>query len=394
MEERRAGPQSIGQVIFKVASRCNLNCVYCYVYNKADSSWKQRPTLMSAAVYQTALQRIQEYCRTTGRTSIDIAFHGGEPTLIGVETFRRWCDQALAVLAENVRVRFTIQTNGTLLDREWARAFQEYGVDVGVSLDGAKESHDLFRVDHTGAGSYDRVRRGLAALGEENVPFGILCVVPLGADPILTHRSFLETGCSTITYLLPHYTYDDIAPVRDRYGATPCADFLVPVFDDWWFNGYMDIRVRDLWNIARVILGGASTIETIGNTPPLYAFIEANGDIEGLDNLRACDEGMAQLKLNVSTSGLDEIFSSQGIHGTAIFYGLPLPQGCHSCVESETCSGGYLPHRYSRARGFDNPSVWCGDLLKIFAHVRERLGVSHAETRKRRDALRGSFTMN
>jgi uncharacterized protein len=71
----------------------------------------------------------------------------------------------------------------------------------------------------------------------------------------------------------------------------------------------------------------------------------------------------------------------------AVMRGLPLPEGCRGCPESETCAGGYAPHRYSQERQFDNPSLWCADLFAVFAHVRTRMGVSHEEARVRRPAL-------
>jgi uncharacterized protein len=76
------------------------------------------------------------------------------------------------------------------------------------------------------------------------------------------------------------------------------------------------------------------------------------------------------------------------LHRGAIFTGLPVPTGCRGCPELSTCAGGYLPHRWSAARGFDNPSVWCADLLKLFGHIRDRLGVRAEETEQRRRALR------
>jgi uncharacterized protein len=96
---------------------------------------------------------------------------------------------------------------------------------------------------------------------------------------------------------------------------------------------------------------------------------------------------MAGTGLNVLANDFNDIFDVDTMHADAIFRGMPLPQGCRGCPERETCAGGYLPHRYSRARGFDNPSVWCEDLLKLFSHVRHRLGVSIADTRARRDKL-------
>ncbi len=95
----------------------------------------------------------------------------------------------------------------------------------------------------------------------------------------------------------------------------------------------------------------------------------------------------SRINLNVLDADFQEILQTNTMHGKAIFQGMSLPQGCRACPERDTCGGGHLPHRYSSARGFDNPSVWCADLLKLFTHLRCRLGVGIAETYMRSQAL-------
>jgi uncharacterized protein len=382
----------VNQVILKVASRCNLNCSYCYIYNMADSTWKSRPAVMSDEVFATTLDRITEHCRANGLQELDVAFHGGEPCLIGHDRFDAWCGRLRAALGELVRLKLVIQTNGTLLDRRWIELLLKHGVSVGLSMDGPKPIHDAVRVDRHERGSYDQVERGLKLLQKAGVPYGVGCVIPLGADPLAVHHHFLDLGCDQITYLLPHYTHDTIAPVRQCHGPTPCADFLIPIFDDWWFESTMDVQVEVLKNVARVIMGGRSQSEGIGNDPPCYVFIEADGEMEGLDTLRACSDGLSQIRLNVRNSDFSDLLRSETMHSRAIFDGMPLCETCLNCREATTCAGGHLPHRFSRSRGFDNPSVWCADLLKLFDHVRARMEVSVEETDKRRRLLRAGDT--
>jgi uncharacterized protein len=90
----------------------------------------------------------------------------------------------------------------------------------------------------------------------------------------------------------------------------------------------------------------------------------------------------------VLTDDFAAIATVSNFHRATIFEGTALPEGCRSCPERDTCGGGYLPHRHSRERGFDNPSVWCADLLAFFSHVRRWLNVSPDETAARRKALR------
>ena len=387
----RAEPSAayITLLVLKVASRCNLNCSYCYVYNKGDSTWKGRPEIMPDAIFEATLERLRRHFLLTHQRKILIAFHGGEPCLIGAKKFGAWCTRTREAL-EGTEVRLAIQTNATLLNEDWVEVFQKHRVEVGISMDGPRELHDVYRIDRHGQGSHDHVVRGLKLLQRGNVEYGILCVIPLGSDPLTVHRHFLELGCKSITYLLPHFTHDNIAPIRRFHGQTPCADFLIPIFDDWWFNGTLEVSIGDLRNMARIILGGDSTIETFGNLPPLYAFVETDGEIEGLDSLRVCKEGIAKTNLNVRDSDFVQILESKTMHGEAMFQGMPLPESCRGCPERDTCAGGYLPHRYSSARGFDNPSVWCADILKLFGHLRLRLGVTVEETYLRRRELRGN----
>ena len=323
---------ALGAFILKVASRCNLDCSYCYVYNKGDGTWKRRPPLMSEAVFDQALLRIRENCEMSGQDSVAISFHGGEPCLLGARRFGAWCTRARQALAGTATVRLLFQTNGTLLDSEWAEAFRNHGVRVGVSVDGPKPIHDRVRLDRQGRGSYDAVMKGVAALHDGGVPFTVLSVIPLGTDPVAVHRHLLSLGAEAMSYLLPDFTHDTIAPVRARHGQAPCADFLIPVFDDWWFHGTLDVRIADFWNIGRTILGGTSEIEVIGNGPSRYAVVEADGDIEGVDVLRVCGNGMAATGLNVRDAAFSEI--ARGASSTA-----------RRCSKACLCPGHAAPAR-------------------------------------------------
>jgi uncharacterized protein len=370
----------------KIAARCNLNCTYCYEFNLADQTWRDSPALMSIKVFEDLLLRVKRHCVNSQQKTIHFSFHGGEPCLVGPNRFREFCTKARSFL-NGLEVKVSLQTNGTLLNEEWAEVLLENEVNVGISLDGPKTVNDAFRIDHRGRGSYDRVQAGIEILNKAKVSFGVLTVIQLGADPIAIHHHFLAMGCSSLSYLMPDYTHDTMSGVHEKFGPTPCADYLIPIFDDWWLNSTIDIRIRNFWDMTRLILGGGSTVDALGNRPLFFLVVNSAGDIEGLDVLKACDNGLVKTGLNVKDADFRDIVKASHLHGRAVFGGLPLPAICRACQERETCGGGYLPHRYSRARGFDNPSVWCADLLRLFTHIRARLEVPHAETRSRKLAL-------
>jgi uncharacterized protein len=373
----------LGLVILKVAGRCNLNCSYCYEFNLADHQLKAQPRFMSDEVFDATLRCVARHVEKSGQKRIGLSFHGGEPTLVGPDRFASWCARAESMLS-GIDVRFAMQTNGTLLTERWVDVLLRHEVDVGISLDGPREVNDMFRVDHAGRGSHGKVVQGIKLLQAAGRAPGILSVIQLGADPIVIHRHFLDIGCSSISYLMPDYTHDTIGDVRARYGPAPCADFLIPIFDDWWFNSTIEVRVRNFWEVSRLILGGKSRIDALGNIPLGFVIVNPSGDIEGLDVLKACEDGLTQTGLNVKSDDFVSLRSRSPMHAQMVFEGAPLPTGCTDCVERSTCAGGYHPHRYSRANGFDNRSVWCEDLLRIFGHIRARLGVAANDTVKLR----------
>jgi uncharacterized protein len=377
------GNENALHCVLKVSSRCNLNCTYCYVYNKADQSWRSRPPLMPEEVFRAAISRIRRYCEYSRQPSISLTFHGGEPCLIGARRFDEWCSHASAALKGLLRVKLCLQTNGTLLSDAWIDVLARHEVNVGVSIDGTKPMHDQFRIDHHGRGSYDAVVRGLSLLTAACIPVQLLSVIQPGADPVAVHRHLTSLGVSTIHYLLPDFNHDTIQPVRKAFGPTPCADFLIPAFDEW-FAGPAKIRVSMFWTIARLLAGGDSDQDTLGNPALRFAFIEAGGEIECLDVLRGSKPDCPSTGLNVLTSDLMELRHIGEFFSDIMFKGVPVPTGCRDCVEVDTCRGGYLPHRYSRNRELDNPSVWCADLIKLFAHIRTRLNLGFSDTAARR----------
>lgn len=377
----------LGTVILKVASRCNLNCTYCYVYNKHDQSWRERPKIMSDEVFAASVARLRTHALRSGQSRVGITFHGGEPTLVGIPRFRRWLELARQEFDGLADVDFKIQTNGTLLDADWVALLSAYGVNVGISLDGTREVNDRDRVDHRGRGSYDRIVRGLRLLQEAQVPHGLLVVMQLGTDSAALYQHLRELGCDSISFILPDFSHDTIAEVRKQHGPTPCADYLIPIFDAWWQGGHTEVRIRNFWTILRLLMGGSSRSDTFGNQPFQFLVVEADGEIEGLDCLRACDANLTRTGANVLRNDYLDLETLSPFQHRVIFEGLDMPMACRACPEAMTCGGGYLPHRYARGTGFSEPSVWCADILKLFGHIRQVTGFDLRETNLRREAL-------
>ena len=152
-------------------------------------------------------------------------------------------------------------------------------------------------------------------------------------------------------------------------------------------HGTLRPAVQPFAAMARIILGGPSTLDQFGGAPLGFCFVETDGAIEGLDVLKICENGFARTAHNVLTGGFDAFAAGDDLHSETIFRGRPLPSGCNACPEAGTCGGGYIPHRFLHGAGLDRPSVWCRDLLGLFAQLRRLLDVDHGETLERRQAL-------
>jgi uncharacterized protein len=362
--ERAVTPRDISSVIAKVVAPCNLNCSYCYIYNHADRSYRERPARMGDDTWSSMLARMHEYCLARPGHTMSLVLHGGEPTLIGVERFEAMVAQARSVLGGYLR-DCSMQTNGTLLDKQWAGIIAKLDVNVTVSLDGLPSTHDRFRVDHAGRGSYAATRRGLEHLRDAGIEPQVICVVQPGGDGRAVYRHFRELGIRWMNFLLPDVSHDSRASRYPGNGATPAADFLLPVFEEWWREDNPRVRVLVFWELISALLGGPPTSDCFGSPALGYVIVESDGEIETLDALRVCKHRLGSTGLTVQSNNFDDLESSSPWIFEATTRGLPVPAACRPCRYARVCAGGSLPHRYSEARGFDNPSVWCSDIQAI-----------------------------
>ena len=152
---------------------CNLDCQYCFFLSKEhlypDSRFRMTDTLLE--------DYIRQLFESHSVPEVMVAWQGGEPTLMGVDFFRRSVEYVEKYKKNNQTVQYSIQTNGTLLNDEWCDFFRQHQFLVGISLDGPAELHDAYRVDRSGKPTFDRVTQGLEYLKKHDVDFNILCRV-------------------------------------------------------------------------------------------------------------------------------------------------------------------------------------------------------------------------
>src|ERR1700691_5966046 len=153
-------PIPFREFVVKIHSRCDLACDYCYMYELADQSWRDRPRRMSTEIARRTATRIGEHARAHQIPSVALILHGGEPLLAGRELITELVCATYAAVGSGVQVDARVQTNGVGLNDSYLRLFSDLGVHVGVSLDGAAEAHDRHRRFAGGRGSYAAVAAG------------------------------------------------------------------------------------------------------------------------------------------------------------------------------------------------------------------------------------------
>jgi uncharacterized protein len=381
----------VNTFLCKVASRCNLDCDYCYMYHHADQSWRDRPRFMSDETVAAFARNLADYIGSTKLDAVTVLLHGGEPLLAGEERIIRFCGTVRKALEpQGTSVEFAMQTNGVLLSPRWMEALGSLGITFGVSLDGDRAANDRHRFDHGRGSSHADVERGLRvvqASSHRHLFRGFLSVMDVENDPLETYRYLLSWEPPRLDFLLPEGTHEKPPPGIPGGGdatrkPTPYADWLIPIFDEWFSHpGQTGIRLFE--NLIDVLLGGRSQTDGTGEGSFNLFTIETDGAVEDVDLFKAAYPGApglglpSQLPPNVFTTPFADLTSWPTVierHRLNMKEGLC--QTCQACPAVEACGGGFVPHRWSVVNGFSNPSVYCADLYKLCAHVNHALGVA------------------
>lgn len=368
-------------LIVKVASLCNLNCSYCYMYNMGDLTYKNQPKYMSGDITSLTLKRAFEHISLHGISDFRFIFHGGEPLLVGKSYYRDFIRKAKELFKNSdVELKFSVQTNGVLIDKEWCELFNELKISVGVSIDGTKEDNDTYRKDHSGKGSYVKVIKGLnIAQNYLHKGVGLLSVININADPVKTYNHLKGLNVSSLDFLLPDANYTSLPPLpkkRDKNYSSYSeyySDWLISVFDEWFKDEDKNRpSIRFFEYILHLLFGGRATLDSLGTEDNEALVIETDGSIEALDVLKICGNGFTKDNAHVRTHSFDDALNSD----LARLYNQAhnnLCGLCSKCDLKSVCGGGNLPHRYNPGNGFDNPSIYCKTLAKVIIHIQNML---------------------
>lgn len=369
---RRSGVRAVPfrQFVLKVHGRCNLACQYCYVYEGADSSWRDRPRRVPPGVMRRTAARIAEHAAAHGLDSLQINLHGGEPLLAGVDTLVGYVTAVREAVGPGCVVDASVQSNGTLLTEDAVCRLAAAGVRIGVSLDGGTPSLNRRRVDHTGRSSWAATSAGLEVLRRHPEAYaGILAVVDPHSDPAEIYRSLTALEPPSLDLLLPHANWAHPPPAE---GPHPYGTWLGQVFDLWFDAPSRAVPIRLFGEIIALLLGLPGRAEAVGNSPVVAVVVDTDGAIEQVDSLKTAYAGAPATGCDVFRHSFDDALDHPGVVARQLGEAALAPR-CRACPLAEVCGGGNYAHRYRAGEGFLNPSVYCADLELLIRHIADRV---------------------
>ena len=369
------------QVFVKPAgAACNLACRYCYYLGKGASVPEAKPARLPEDLLE---DYIAQHVAASPDEIIRFSWHGGEPTVLGVDYFRKIVEIQRRHRPAGRTIANGMQTNGTLLDDEWGRFLAAEGFSVGLSLDGPRELHDRYRLAPDGTSSFDLAIRGYEILRRHGVPTDILCVVSVEnvRCPLEVYGFFREIGASYVTFL-PLVEQKTDAPggvTPDTVPSEAWGDFLCAVFGKWVDRDIGRIKIQIVEEAARPAFGQEHSLcifrPVCGDIPVL----ERNGDFYSCDHF--VDE--THRVGNIRETPLVELLESpaQLAFGLAKLENLPCV--CRACEVLVMCNGECPKNRFAHAPdGEPGLNYLCAGYKKFFARVRPFVAEVAAEWRR------------
>lgn len=356
-------------LIKPASSLCNLRCRYCFYADEAQNRAQQSMGIMSEETARTLIEEGFRWIEPGG--TVSFAFQGGEPTVAGLPFFQTFAALARRLCPEHVGLSFSIQTNGILLNEEWAEFFFREGFLVGLSLDGFKEHHNLYRLDAQGGETWNRVVKAVALLNKHHVDVNALCVVTgqCAKRPERTYRELKKLGFQYLQFIA---CLDPIGAEKggQPFSLTPSAygNFLCRLFDLWyqdWERGqYHSIRLFD--DYIHILLGdNASTCATCGSCGS-YFVVEGDGSVYPCDFFVLDQWRMGKL-------GERSLADMAAGERAAAFlqWGREKPAECGNCRWRNICCGGCKNDWVQGQDGIHN--YYCGAFRSLLDYAMPRM---------------------
>lgn len=369
---------------------CDLDCDYCFFLSK-ELLYPGDRFRMADELLSTYLRQLLEAHRTP---QVTVAWQGGEPTLMGLDFFRRSVELVEQLRQPWQQVAYTIQTNGVSLDADWARFFKEHGFLVGLSVDGPRDVHDAHRHDKGGKGSFDRVMTGYQHLQDAGVDVNVLCTVHAanqdrGAE---VYRFFRDDMAARYMQFIPivERATEELLPLANQGWSAGRSDgrplyvqagsrvtdrsvaphgfgrFLIDVFDEWVGRDVGEVFVQ-MFDVALANwYGEPPGVCVFSETCGLALAIEHNGDLYSCDHYVEPDYRLG----NITETPMIELVASEKQQAFGRAKRDTLPRQCRDCAVRFACHGGCPRNRFAQTPdGEDGLNYLCPSYMAFFEHI-------------------------
>lgn len=360
-------------LILKATRGCNLRCGYCYYINDKTPDYGR---VYSDALVERLYERFAAHADRPGET-LNLIWHGGEPLMLGRKRFERFIELQSRFF-RHATIQNRLQTNGTLIDDEWAVFFLRHRIALGISIDGPPDMHDRLRPTTRGGGSWAAVARGIEVLRRHRIPFGVISV----ADPALEGHDLFGTvvgnGFNYFDLLLPitNNALQDHAGAA-RIDMPTTGRVLVDMFRAWVSRDDPAFHVRLFEALMVNAVGGRHNCSNAGlrdEAMGAYAIVETDGDIcldaefSEIDRNGLGREYSSGLKLSDPDFSFDDAvarirdrMSRAGMH--------QIPQACAGCEVASICRGSHPGSRFGDDGSYSHRSAYCEAMLPLSGEV-------------------------
>lgn len=370
--EDKTQSEGLDTVLVKVASRCNINCTYCYVYNMGDDNWKNLSKFMSEETIDALCVSLLELVLNQ-KKCFSVVLHGGEPFLLGTKKLSHLLRKLREVLPNHYPI--SIQTNGILISNEILNICSTYQASVAISIDGPEHVHNKYRVNHKEAGTFDEVLKGFDILlnhpDSEFLNAGLLAVIDPLSSASEVYHFFKSLSTPSVDFLYKDGNHSKLPINKTSINSTEYGEWMTELLHVYLADP-QPIKIRVLDDMLKVLLGGIVTKEGLGITDFAIVIIDTDGTIMKNDTLKSTFNGADKFQesTNIKDIKLADFLNSSEFASYREMQ-RPTNSKCLGCPDLHICGGGMILNRWSNEQGFDNPSVYCSDQLFLIKNLRK-----------------------
>ncbi len=355
-------------LIKPASSSCNLRCNYCFYHSVAENRNVNSHGIMNNETAEVLVKKALEYADA----SCTFAFQGGEPTIAGLDYFRNFVALVSKYNTKKIHVNYVLQTNGLLIDDQWADFLARNKFLVGLSIDGPKDNHDRYRIDANGKGSFSKAINASNLFNKFNVEYNVLCVinsyVANHADKV--YNFFKRNGFKHLQFI-PCLDPLKEEPGMHDFSLTPekYTLFLKNIFDQWYddiMRGEI-ISIRYFENLISMILGNPPEACSMVGFCLSYFVMEANGGVYPCD-FYVTDEWYLGSILDNDFTSLKDCQKSREFTEVSKH----IDSACLNCEWNQLCRGGCRRNREPFKDQHPTLNYYCRTYKEFFDYAGDR----------------------